>query len=588
MSMDKRIIYDSDELIQIIESQMDRLRPFRYDRKYRELLGERLIDKLCSWDKVIHSQKNSPLTVVVCGEFKRGKSSLINAILGEDVVTTNVTTETITTNKIIYGNHSNEIVLSGGRRMKLADDELRSEKLKEILAGLPDKATTLELKRPLEILKKMTVIDTPGLGDALCDFSVDVEEALRQADAVIYVFSVLYPLSVQEQMFLRSAIRPQQYTELFLVGNYCDAVESREGCERVKTAIIERMKDILPGEEPFMLSALDERCRQLGTKRPNEEQKDYLASDFDEFRDSIEDLLQNKKDMLIPDRIQRLMQGMLADIGSDLDTMYAGLRINSDLIVAKREEWSTEKDRKIREQEEIFAAIDKKITIYKAETIDWITELIQLMKSDTENLQDVSVEDIKKYYSLYCVDTLQEAFDKCMRNFMNIIYDELDRVSGEVSKKMSYNTVSSVDFKLSLNNRTWTKGDNVAYVGTVVQSFLGIGQLIGNFVGGMMRQNEMKKNAPDIIKEINAQYPELLNSTISAVSEKYDEFAEKAKQQLSEYFTERINNIEERAEEAEMVARQDSDVKDAIQSALDEIRGIMESIRDEMMITNAS
>jgi len=106
--------------------------------------------------------------------------------------------KTITTNKISYGAHKNEIILSGGRRVALADDELKSEKLKMILAGLPEEASRLELKRPLDILKQVTIIDTPGLGDASKDFSADVEQALA-VDVGKYLIQIAVLIALQEE-----------------------------------------------------------------------------------------------------------------------------------------------------------------------------------------------------------------------------------------------------------------------------------------------------------------------------------------------------------------------------------------------------
>ena len=258
-----RITYDSSEMLRTINYGLDKLNTVRYDSKYKMLLGEGIIEKLNRWDNVIRIQTEEPLTVVVCGDFKRGKSSLINAILGEDVVTTDITTETITINKISYGEHSNEIILSGGKRIKLKDEELKSERLKDILKSNTVGSNQLLLKRPIELLKGVTIIDTPGLGDSLADFSEDVEKALRMADAVIYVFSISYPLSTQEQYFIKTNIVPQKYTDLILVGNYSDIIENEEDYKKVQITVKKRIYDIIPDIEPVFVSALDERCKQL-------------------------------------------------------------------------------------------------------------------------------------------------------------------------------------------------------------------------------------------------------------------------------------------------------------------------------------
>ena len=80
MSMQDRIVYDSNELIQILEGSLDRLKAFRFDHRYRALLGDSLIHKIDVWDSNVRKQKDSPLTLVVCGEFKRGKSSFIKRL----------------------------------------------------------------------------------------------------------------------------------------------------------------------------------------------------------------------------------------------------------------------------------------------------------------------------------------------------------------------------------------------------------------------------------------------------------------------------------------------------------------------------
>ena len=161
MEIQERIVYDAKELIQLIEKKLDKLGIFRFDSRYSELLGEQLIQKLSDWDRNIRSRKDDPFTVVVCGEFKRGKSSFINALLGEGVAVTNVTTETVTLNRLSYGPHSNEGVLTGGRRLRLLDEEIQRNRLEELMRQNNEPIRQLELKRPIDFLQKVTIIDTP-------------------------------------------------------------------------------------------------------------------------------------------------------------------------------------------------------------------------------------------------------------------------------------------------------------------------------------------------------------------------------------------------------------------------------------------
>lgn len=583
MAINDRITYDSAELIQMLEGELDKLGTFRFNDRYKTLLGSRFIEKLSNWDQNIRKQKDSPLTLVICGEFKRGKSSLINALLGEDVVTTNVTTETITTNKISYGQHENMIVLSGGKRVRLSDEELTHDKLRDILADLPEKGAKLEIKRPIELLKEITIIDTPGLGDSMEDFADDVAQALQQADAVVYVYSVSFPLSVQEQYFIKTAIKPQKYTELFLVGNFADIIETPEDYENVKRVSMERIKDILPGESPILLSALDERCRELDKKRPNDKLSEYFEKSFDEFRSRLSNLLKCKRDCVLPDRIERLIRGMIADLRDNLDSLANGLDMNVGDAQKRIDELNGEKDNIIKEHEEAYRRIDNISEELRGEAIGWLDDIINKMEKDITSINTVPVEDVKKYYAMYCADILQEAIEKCNDYFLMSLYDELDDVAKGISKKLSFQSSSAMPtFRISLQNKTWTKGDNVAMVTSMM--YIPVISLAANYVAGAMREKKIKNSAPDILSEVKAQYPKLRTSAITSLSQAYADLSEKAKKQVSEYFKERTSEIEAQAEQSLAVARQDEESKQEIKTAISEINGVLDSISGKFII----
>ena len=580
--MQNRITWDPDEMIRLLENQLDRLKVFRFDSRYRSLLGEGFTELLARWEKDILSRRDDPFTLVICGEFKRGKSSLINALLGEDVTPVNVTAETVTLNRISYGPHSNEAVLSGGKHLRLSDEEMQRDHLEILMRQSGFSFRLSEVQRPNEFLKKAVVVDTPGLGDSMQDFTEMVEEALAQADAVVYVFSVNYPLSQTEQLFLKTMIVPQRYTDLLLVGNYLDTLNSEEDYGRIKKLLASRIQNLLPGQEPWLLSALDERCRQLGEERPNPEMAGALAEHFDRFRAELNRLAEEKKETILPDRMQRLARGMIAELSENLTAMEEGLQMSSQDVKAAMDRVEEQKETQIQNQEEAGRRIDRLIETMKGESREWMGELLDAMQQEVGSLGDIPAAELSKYYTFYCIDTIQEAMNRCIEQHTLYLYDLLEEISADLSAKLSRTAVnSSYGFRFTLDNRTWTKGDNVSYVVSKVSS-LALLSLVADGVAGAMRQNEMANKTPDILRSIGRQYISLRASVDQAVESVYGKLRENAKKQLAEYYGEKIRAAQEQVEQSAMVARQDEERKEEIRCAVSEIREILNQIQTEL------
>ena len=49
--IENRITYDPDEITRLLENQLDKLKVFRFDSRYRSLLGERFINLAARWEK---------------------------------------------------------------------------------------------------------------------------------------------------------------------------------------------------------------------------------------------------------------------------------------------------------------------------------------------------------------------------------------------------------------------------------------------------------------------------------------------------------------------------------------------------------
>ena len=582
MNMQHRITYDPDEIIRILEKYIDRLKVYRFDSRYRSLLGETFTELLSRWETDILNRKNDPFTLVVCGEFKRGKSSLINALLGEEVVPVNVTTETVTLNRITYGAHANEAVLPGGRHMHLSDEEMQKENLEKLMRQEKTPFRQIEIKRPIEFLKYAAVIDTPGLGDSMQDFSEFVEDALAQADAVLYVFSVNYPLSQTEQLFLKTMIVPQKYTDLLLVGNYLDMLGSEKDYERMSDLLVSRIRNLLPEQKPWLVSALDEQCRQMGEERPNPEMEEELGEYFDRFREKIGQMVEEKKKTILPDRMQRMMRGMAAELSESLRALEEGLKMSSQDVQAAMERVQRQKEQQIRVQEEAGQRIDFLLGQSVEECRAWMGELLDKMQQEVKTLADVAASELSKYYTFYCIDTIQEGMDKCIEYHTLRLYDLLEEISGELSAKLSKTSLDhSYGFRFTMDNHTWTKGDNVSYIVSKIGG-LALLSLVADGITGAMRQKEMEKKTPDILGSVQKQYGNLRASVDQTIDSVYGRLGENAKKQLAEYYGEKIRSAQEQVEQSAMVARQDEEHKEEIREAISEIRKILDEIQEEL------
>lgn len=578
MDLQERIVYNKDELFRSIDEMMEKLREIYSDSRFRELLGDNLAEKLRKWEHNIRDRKNDPYTIVVCGEFKRGKSSLINALLREDAAVVNITAETVTINRITMGQHSNEATLSGGRRLKLSDEEMCRERLEDIISESGEKISRIELQRPIEFLEGTALLDTPGMSDSLEDFTELTSEAIEQADAVVYAVSANYPISLSERILLKTIVLPQKHTDLFLAVNFTDALTNKSNYERMKRLMEERAEDIIPDGRLYMLSALDERCRQLGEERPAPDISDILENNFDAFRAELERLMSEKKGIIVLDRMLRLIDAMKRDVNESLDAVKKGLEMTENDIFAQAKKNEAEKLRRISSREEKLASFSGFAEECRKEAAEWMNELLDRMYADTVSLEKMAFDDIVKYYSLYCAETIEDAFAKCIECHTSAIYDKLDDLSADAAAGFSSKTVTNeYDFRMSLNSKTWTKGDNVSYIASKFVGFSLVG-LVTDGIGGAMRSREIAEKTPELVKSIRAEYASLRIAVNSAINDAYGKMSENAYSRLNEYYTERIDKYSICSEEAAAAAVKTEEQKAEIDKIIFRLRYVLETI----------
>jgi len=126
-----------------------------------------------------------PMEVAIVGQFSSGKSTFLNALLSKDVLPTGITPVTSKVNFINYGEeYKLKVTYNNGSDEFYALDAIsqftdQRENVEDI--------KYLTLYAPMDILKDLTFVDTPGLNSQSLDDTRITKKVLRDVDGIIWL-----------------------------------------------------------------------------------------------------------------------------------------------------------------------------------------------------------------------------------------------------------------------------------------------------------------------------------------------------------------------------------------------------------------
>ncbi len=186
----------------------------------------------------------STFNLVVVGQFKRGKTSLINALLGADILPVAVVPLTSIVTIMTYGEALRLKVFFNDGRVS----EIKPESLAEYVTekGNPKNVKGVDevvITYPSSYLKGgVQIIDTPGVG-SVYEHNTDVAyQYLPKSDAALFLLSVDQPLSKAELDFLKD-VREYSNRIFFLLNktDYFSEADLRESMDFSKNVLKEAM-----------------------------------------------------------------------------------------------------------------------------------------------------------------------------------------------------------------------------------------------------------------------------------------------------------------------------------------------------------
>lgn len=223
-----------------------------------------------SINETLRKAAEDSFDVAVVGEFRRGKSTLINALLGQDILPSDVLPTTATLNRVTYGiTPFVKIEYKDGTTEDIEIDRL-SDYVTKLTEESEQRASTIRqatVHYPINYCKNnIDIIDTPGLNDDENMTAVTLS-MLPQADAALFVIMAQSPFSEYERDFLENKMLVSDIGRIIFVVTRIDSFDPEDADKvienisgRIKKYVVEKARKVL-GEESEEFAAYQ---RKLG------------------------------------------------------------------------------------------------------------------------------------------------------------------------------------------------------------------------------------------------------------------------------------------------------------------------------------
>ena len=334
--------------------------------------------------------------LVVLGEFNHGKSTFVNALLGQDVLPTGITPTTASINHVVHAQSATaRVVLASGESRHIEPAQLKD--WVTVAGGHASEVAYVELGFPSELLvNNVVLVDTPGVND-LNDQRAEVTYGyVPRADAVVFLLDAGQALKDSEREFLRSRVLETARDRLIFVLGKMDLLNADE-----RSAVLDYVRkglaSIAPDPVVFALSA-----------------KDWARSH--DAASGMPELINYLERFLARDRAQVILDNAAADAARTASYLEnnLGVRLHAydmdigeleQRITAVREQLDTSK----RKLDELLVRIDADAESIKTQVG---LDLEQFAKAFAAALpvqiDAVDADDVKKYLPAFIEDKFKE------------------------------------------------------------------------------------------------------------------------------------------------------------------------------------
>ena len=347
--------------------------------------------------------------VVIVGEFNAGKSSVVNALFGETLMEEGPIP---TTAKITVLRHG---------------DAPLERQLSEFL---------VEKRLPAELLKTLSLVDTPGTNSIVTQHQEITERFVPRADLVLFITSFDRPLSESERQFLHY-LREAWGKRLVFVVNKIDMAQDDEMLTKVIAHVRSGCQELMQFEPPIYPVSARQAFASKTTEDKAEAESLWKASRFDAFQKFVTNTLNDKERLALKlnaplDAADRLLRGLkerLEKREAVLEQDEKNLNALDEHLEAARNELRQGYVRYVTEVDNLLLQMEQRGSQFLDDTIR-IGKIKMLRDRDQfkEEFARQVVRDTDKKIEEQVTDAVDNLLKSALTLWNKIVADFADRV----------------------------------------------------------------------------------------------------------------------------------------------------------------
>lgn len=391
----------SGEFVEVPEENLTLNNFTHYDEITQRMLYQlNRVKKICeelelpshNIDIVIDQIENNTFNIVVLGEVNRGKSTLINALLGENILPSNILPTTSRITRVTYGEEKVAFLEQLDGENKL----IEIKDLKRYVAGVQENNNTIpsmQVYHPSAFLKNGCVlVDTPGVND-INEYNNEITyEYIPKADVILFILDPDQVLTKSEQDFIRNKVMNDQKKKIFFILNKSDNINTN-----TLSYLNEHIKNVLTKLD------LDTKFYVLSSQKALLEKihsaKTEYSVEFNTFEADLQSFIMSDKGKLVLFNNAQRICNITKEIASQIKVTFNLSKLN------------------IQEIEKVEDELQKNIKTIKTQEVSLFKEIDEEYDNLKNILTEIVHEEMGKSFDnlverLYSVD----AFDNETKN----------------------------------------------------------------------------------------------------------------------------------------------------------------------------